>query len=62
MLQLFNRDGVQLAHARVKVLVFFQAERGRSGLALQVRMVDKHSRKIGFDLVQPIRRRFRTQH
>src|SRR5207249_362903 len=54
MLKLLDGDGVQLLHARIKVAILFQVQRGRGGFAFQMRVVNEHSRQIFQNFRQPV--------
>src|SRR5438270_14078204 len=56
MLQLFDRNGVQLLDAPVKVAILFEIQGGCRRFALQMRMVNEHLRNMRQNFREPISR------
>ena len=55
VLELFDRDGVQLVHSREELMVFLQSERGCGRLSLQMGMIYQHFRKVVQNGGDPVR-------
>ncbi len=54
MLQFFNGNCIQFLDAGIQIAIFFQIQRSRCGLPLQVRVIDQHGGEIGQNPRQPI--------